>query len=88
MSAGRENREEPVPVVWAGNDEDLGSGVDAGDGEGGQVPGHFKMIKRAVREGEVSKTQGCPGASRYWLSRLTVSISSQLCAQGCHVGSF
>lgn len=59
-----------------------------GMGEWNRSQGHSKMIKRTVREGEVSKMQGGPGASPYWLSRLTVCIPSQPCTQGCHVGSF
>lgn len=59
-----------------------------GMGAGGRSQGHSKMIKTTVREGEVSKMQGCPGASPYWLSSLTACVPSQVCTQGCHVGSF
>lgn len=57
-------------------------------GEGDRPQGHSKMMKRTVREGEVSKMQGCPEASPYRQSNLTVHVPSQVCAEGCPVGSF
>lgn len=56
--------------------------------EGERSQGHFKIIKRLVRECKVSKMQGCAGTSWPWPRRLTVDIFSQLCTQGRRAGSF
>lgn len=52
--------------------EMLGMGRETGSQE------HFRIIKRTVRECEVSKMQGCAGAGWHWLGRLCTSFPSSI----------
>lgn len=49
-----------------------------GMGQGDRVPKHFRIIKRMVREYEVSKTQGCAGAGWHWLGRSCTAFPNSL----------
>lgn len=63
---GRENKVEALTVVQAGDDEAWAQGKMLGGGgrmlrETGSQ-GHFKIIKKTVRESEVSKMLGGTGS--------------------------